>query len=412
MAQPRVLFTFYDSTSTKTLLPVAKKLDSVHTPFLYLNQPYFGATGAEKSGMPSHHDQTVYYASNYTTKESLLSLKRVSGSLGKIPKATIVTIEKHFANMFYDISNLFENINPDIIVTGHDAIPFLTPLIKYCCNNNIPTIVIQHGVNRSSLDVTESRGISNLNPDPDPQSWVAEILKRKIAFPDVAFTFCNPHVREVHAFGSFFTQRIRQLRAQPPTSFDTNIVTTGSTEYNPTETETIETDINTILFLSQWHYERGDWESAEQQWVSDTLKEVEKQNGASVVVRPHPKESKSKIHSFYDDFEIHDDGTLNNGINQHDAVISYDSTAVFPAVIFGKPLGILEPPWTTQSFEPFTHPYITKIGIDNYLINPKSATPGRQKDYLQKYCYIPGLDESNNYDSPVEYCTSRIMSYL
>ncbi|WP_206742058.1 hypothetical protein [Haloferax sp. ATB1] len=150
--------------------------------------------------------------------------------------------------------------------------------------------------------------------------------------------------------GDFFTERIRKLREQYPCNGAGTVTTVGYSEFNPGSIKPVETNAESALFLSQWQYEAGSWTEQQQKQLADILRTFQRKNNLNLRVRPHPKDSEEKISRFFNDFQLSRGAGLESDIENHDIVLTVDSTALLRAVLRGKVPGVIDLPWEQNTF--------------------------------------------------------------
>jgi len=129
-----------------------------------------------------------------------------------------------------------------------------------------------------------------------------------------------------------------------------------------------------------------------------------------VTVRPHPKASPKKINSLKNRLSVSESRSLAEDVSKHDVVVTVNSTAIFEAVIQGKHCCVLQLPWYGVEFEPFTHDHIGQLSTDSVDIADalSDRSVQTQKDYLQRFCYLPSTDGSDRADSSEELVALHI----
>lgn len=412
-SSPKVVFAVYDSTSARCLQPIANQMEN-KCEIEYLLLDNLLPRSSMKSEISEDEFQPYRRASHYVKSEFLQRLNNVEKPH---PIGTIIfqrIVEDNISpEISYDIPDYLSDSQPDIFITAHDQLPFLKHIIKESQRREFNSVLIQHGINRPDLeDPSNIPGVPNLlSPSRFPTFGPFEYLKRRIGFKYGAYLFCNPFIDEVYTFGEFFTKLLGELRTEYPCNGDTEITTAGTTEYDPGSVEDYSSDISSAIFLSQWQYEHDIWRKDEQEYISSFLKELANNTGIPITIRPHPKDSQSKISKFYSDFNISDKADIWEDIRSHDMIITIDSTAIFLGVLLGKSCGIIQPPWDNITFRPFTHPHIIQINDSTIDLRKSAAkrTCRTQISYLNECCFVPNQDKGSPFDSPTELITSSIL---
>lgn len=408
----RVIFAVYDSTTARCLQPVARSLPGrVDVEYLLLDELL--PRSAMGSSLSTEEFQPCRRASSYVNSELLQSLNEVENPH---PVGTIVSqrlIEDNISpQITYDIDGYLADADPDVFVSGHDQLPFIKHIIERSHKQDFRAVVVQHGINRPDLENPSSLpGVpSLLSPDVNPRCQLLERLKRRIGFRYGAFLFCNPYIDELYTLGEYFTKLIKNLRGSYPCFGKTDVVTAGSTEYNPSGVTEYQSEVSSALFLSQWQYEHNIWTAQQQSLIVRQLERIESETDISITVRPHPKDSKSKIESFFSQFATSTDSDLESDIAAHDAVLTVDSTVLYAGAIQGKVCAVVQPPWDEVTFRPFTHEHIIEVTDSNIDISAAGAERSveTQRSYLTECCYVPAFDPSCSYSSPVEFVSARI----
>lgn len=415
MTTPTIVFCLSESTSFRHLRPIARRFSSeAEIEFLFLDDVL--SRTSQNDEIPDPEVGTVRNGSEYLNSEFLAGINRIER---KQPLPEIILqriVEDNISpQLVYDLDGYIESVEPDLFVSGHDLMPFIKHLIECCYRRNIPTAVVQHGTNRPLLEHPGNMpGVpSLLTPSVDPSMNWFEYLKRRVGFSYGAFVFCNPYVSELYTFGDFFTELIETLRDGYPCFGHTDVLTTGAPEFNPGSVKQYSPEVNSILFLSQWQLELDEWKPDHQEQITTILDHLQ-HRGHPVTVRPHPKESADKIRKYFSPFEISDSNKLSDDIRAHDLVLTVDSTAIFDAVLQGNPCGILQPPWDSVSFPPFTHRHLVQIedGCEDIESLASERSSETQQDYLNEFCHVPAMDSSIPFDTPVEYIYERMKNLL
>jgi hypothetical protein len=414
MSTSKVIIAVYDSTTARSLKPLGERLsEQADVEYLLLDELLPRSSMDSEISVENFHPYKR--ASNYVNSNILQKVNEIERSY---PVAEIMIqrlIEDNITpEITYDINGYLEEVSPDVFVCGHDLLPFIKHIIKSSQTSHFKSVVVQHGINRPDLENPSTLpGAPNLlSPETDPNYRFLEKIKRRIGFNHGAFLFCNPYVDEVYTLGDFFTNLLVDLRDSYPCFGKTNVVTAGSTEYNPTGIQQYDPEISDAVFLSQWQYEHNIWNSKQQSYIVQKLKKVESQANISITIRPHPKDSDEKMKNFFPDFDISHEENLLKDVNNHDAVLTVDSTALYTGVIAGKVCGVLQTPWNEITLRPFSHEHIVQITPSRYDLRSsgRKRSNETQRSYLKECCFIPSLYSDNDYNSPVELVANRVKS--
>lgn len=412
MEASKVIIAVYDSTTARCLKPIGENLSrQVDVEYLLLDELLPRST--MDSNLSAENFQPCRRASNYVNSGLLQRINEVERSY---PVAEVMMqrlLEDNISpEITYDITGYLNDANPDVFVCGHDLLPFLKHIIRSSHSSDFKSVVVQHGINRPDLeDASTLPGVPDLlSPNTDPNNKFLEKIKRRIGFNYGAFLFCNPYVDELYTLGDFFTRLIGDLREDYPCFGKTNVVTAGSTEYNSTSIQPHDPEVSSAVFLSQWQYEHDIWDSEQQSYIVERLKQVEQESNIPITVRPHPKDSAEKMEEFFSDFEISYENRLSEDIDYHDAVLTVDSTALYTGVIAGKVCGIIQTPWNEVTLRPFTHEHIVQITSSQHDLKSggKQCSNQTQRSYLKECCFIPALYSDNDYESSIELVENRI----
>ena len=412
MSDRRISFAIYDTTSYQCLLPVAEAVsERAKVQFHYFDN----LLRTSKKELPHPDSFKTVDASEYIWNPIS---KRINQIERQQPIFSILfqrIIEDNISpRLSYNIDQYLQDTNPDVFVTAHDILPFIKHIIAESDFFDFKSLVIQHGINRPLLeDPSEVPGVPNLlTPSTNPQLKLFEYIKRKFGYRYGAFIFCNPYVDVMLTLGNFFTSRIESLRCSYPCFGKSDVETIGSTEMNPNTIRRYNPSIENALFLSQWQYEIGEWTQSQQRKICDTLSKFREKTDIPLTVRPHPKESSRKIDTFFKNFSISEESCLERDIENHDLIITVDSTALLEAVIQGKVPAVLHPPWKQVQFPPFSNEHILQISEDTKSVRSDAQERSKrtQQRYLDEFCYVPSTDESSDADSPVEAVSNKILS--
>jgi len=310
-----------------------------------------------------------------------------------------------FSDVIYGTAELLRETNPDVLVSGVDQPPFLRHFIHRAHSEGILTVTVQHGTYERALDpsLIEQR---LLFPNFSDKLPLFEKLKRRVGFRYGVTEYCNPYSDLVLTFGDFFSERIRSLRSEYPCSGDSDIITTGSPEYDASVVP-YKPRGESLLFLSQHKFEGGNWTWTTQMEIVDLLEEIDEH--MPVTVRPHPKESASKVKDVYGSFHISRNNTLSEDIENHDIITTVNSTAVFEGVIQGKPCGVLQVPNYPIEQAPFTDDHLIQIrpDVSDLTEAAKQRSEATQEAYLRRFCYMPQSGDVS-YDSSEELICATI----
>lgn len=412
MNKPKIVFAIYDRTSYRCLSPIASALsDEAAVEYLLLDD----LLKIARQPLPLEELKPYRRASDYVRHRFFEWLNDTQGrrAITKLIIQRIIEddISHHFA---YDIEGYIGDAELDLFVTAHDIAPFLKHLIEESHARDFKSAVIQHGINRPSLEnPSKIPGVPYfLTPTFGSDFNLNEYYKRKIGYSYGSVIFGNPYADQLYTFGEYFSEHMTKLRSEYPCFGKTNVITAGSPEFNPTKAETFNSEIKSALFLSQWQYENENWSDAEQNRIVERLSGIEEHNPFSITVRPHPKDSDKKMESFFQDFRISREKSLEDDIRSHDLIITVDSTALLRGVLDGKYCAIIQTPWDPITFPPFTHDHIIQITGDENVVQTDAVSRETQIDYLTKFCYVPSLDPDCPHTTPVELISEELLSLV
>lgn len=405
----KIVFALHDSVSYRCLKPIADALRT-RSEVEYILFDDLLKTG--KKQIPTSSLSKYRRAFDYVKHDFFRQLNSVDKQQPLLTIAVQRLIEDNISSKFaYEIDRLIRDTNPDVFVAAHDILPFIKHIIAESHRRDFSTAVVQHGINRPFLeDPTSVPGVPKfLTPSPG-KVGPYEYIKRRVGFRHGAFVFCNPYVDELYTFGDFFTKTIANLRSEYPCFGKTNVRTTGSTEYNPICIAPYNPGRKSALFLSQWQLENEEWSDHQQNKVVDRVERFERNTGVRVHVRPHPKDSKEKIDRYFSDFKTSNSPSLKEDIDQHDVILTVDSTAIFQGIIEGKVCGVVQPPWQRIHFPPFTHEHIIQIGSNEVKLDEeiKLRSHRTQRDYINRFCYTPDINDRCSATTPVELVAEAI----
>jgi hypothetical protein len=197
----------------------------------------------------------------------------------------------------FRINELFNDLKPNLLVSAVDQPVLVRHIITEAYRQNIPTAVVQHGFYEYAL--TPSR-VENglLSPTFSNRVSSLEKVKRRVAFRYGITEYTHPRVDILFTIGSFFANRIGRLRSEYPCSGHTELLTSGTPEFDST-VQAYNSTVTSVLFLSQQQYESGVWGWNKQERLMQCLASLDEET--PVTVRPHPKDSKKKcVHSTTD----------------------------------------------------------------------------------------------------------------
>lgn len=402
----QVVFAVHDGTTYRNLQPIAAALpETIDVEYLLLDRLF------DEDGVPATELRPHRRASEYVREEVFIRLNRRTRP-GRLPLEGIQWLldDVLTPRIAYRLGDYLADTKPDLFVCGHDRLPFVKHVIQRCNNKNIPTAVVQHGIQRMEYRPADSWVIEALRPTRSPRRQSFERAKRRILYQHGAYIFGNPNVDAVFTIGDFFSDQIRNARSEYPCSGHGTVTTTGYPEYSLTEMQPYDPDIENALFLSGWEYELGEWGEATERKIADRLHGIERANDIDVRVRPHPKDLDEKIDRFYDDFLISDVEDLEADIERHDFICTVYSTALLLAAAMGKACGVLRVGWDRNRFGPFDDDHVLEIHAETNEIprraSKRSATT--QAEYLRRYCYIPSAHAGTD-KTPAEYIASALL---
>ncbi|WP_128081474.1 hypothetical protein [Haloferax sp. ATB1] len=413
----KIVFSIYDTTTYRNLVPIAEELsEDYEVEYLLFDELLQSADPSKSSALPADELKPHRFADEYIRSKVATKFHETPRSKKKVAVQRIIE-DNISPQLIYDIHSYIKDTSMDVFVSGHDRLPFIKHVMKFSETADFKSIVIQHGINRPDLEFRNGQPVNRqglFRPSIEPQSWAIEKFKRRFGFNYGAFLFCSPYADEVLTMGDFFTERIRKLREQYPCNGAGTVTTVGYSEFNPGSIKPVETNAESALFLSQWQYEAGSWTEQQQKQLADILRTFQRKNNLNLRVRPHPKDSEEKISRFFNDFQLSRGAGLESDIENHDIVLTVDSTALLRAVLRGKVPGVIDLPWEQNTFSPFTHDHVLSIDSDFVDLEQQASklSETTQVDYLQRFCYVPSLDESSKFNTPREYLAAKITSDL
>jgi hypothetical protein len=405
----RVVFAVHDGTTYRNLQPIAAALpESFEVEYLLLDDLF------DEDGVPAGELRPHRRASEYVRDELFVRLNRRTRP-GRLSLEGIQWLldDVFTPRIAYHLDDYLADAKPDLFVCGHDRLPFVKHVIQRCNTQDIPTAVVQHGIQRMEYRPADSWVVEALRPTRSPRVQSLEKAKRRILYQHGAYIFCNPHVDTVFTIGDFFSDQIRRARSEYPCLGRGTVTTTGYPEYSLTEMGDYNPEIETALFLSGWEYELGEWGNSTEQQIVDLLRGVERANDIDVRVRPHPKDSAEKIDRFYSDFRISDVDDLETDIERHDFICTVYSTALLLAAAMGKVCGVLRIPWERNRFGPFDDEHVLAIDSDTNEIRRRASdrSTETQAEFLRQFSYIPSIHAGTE-KTPAGYIASELLEMV
>ena len=408
MKDETVVFVVEDATSYRCLEPIADRLAAENEiRFLFLDalfEPPNALLGEYK--FPKTEVDIPKADVSYPYVEMTEFLKIDYHLFKHLQPHYLNTITQRFVtDLLYDriyaFDDFFTQIDPSLVLSGVDHLPFLRHLIHEARQRDVYTAVVQQGVHRNHLDPEKvEQFLPHLAATYSPKyDWIEQI-KRDVFYRFGPTTYTHPHADIIFTLGDFFTRHIRQLRGQyrPDCS---EVITTGTPEFdNPVSEYSPETE--SVLFLGQQLFERREWWEEDEQRFHPFL---EKMNAETTFTyRPHPKSSTGKLENLPDEISISETPSLVNDINDHDVILTFFSTAIYQAIIQGKVAGIVQLPWFPVDFSPFTHDHLIQCAEPTMDFQKSARTRSKrtQLDYLDEFCYMPALDDSVKRDTSLE----------
>jgi hypothetical protein len=348
----------------------------------------------EKTGIPHEYSNV----SEYVNHPVFESTPKSWSTIRKIWQRTL--LDNISSKIAFDVDRCLAELDPDIIVTAGDQFPFVRHLIHYCHGTNRTTIAIQHGM--YGYDLSKSGGQSGFfEPKYGSDGALFERLKRRFGYRFGTGAYLNPYTDTVLTLGEFFRERIDDLRDEYPCFGHTELLTTGSPEYDG-NVKQYQPRAKSVLYLSVHKLEGGAWDADQHNQIIKRLASIN--DRYDLTIRPHPKEPSEKINQYYSEFEVSTENSLSEDVENHDVILTVDSTAILEGVIQGKVTAILQPPWKHKRFDPL---------VDEHMIQVTNATPDfeheaaarsvkTQREYLSRYCCMPSLEASIEVNSSVE----------
>lgn len=402
MKRKTAIFAVEDQTSFRALKPIANYIaPHFEVRILYLDSLFKNDNreiSLRREKIPFEGDDFT----NYVRFERFQTLPRSTPR--RILQRLLLDNISH--RITFKVDAYLNSVNPDVVVSAVDQVPFLRQLIVRAYHRDIKTVVLQHGTYERALDpelLKYKPFFPNATPEP---SWF-EYLKRRIGFKYGIGIYCNPYVDTLLTLGKFFTQRIKFLRSDYPDFGHTKIITTGSPEYD-SNVQSYNPKMESAIFLSQQQYEGGEWGWETQEKLIDVLDQINDQ--IPITVRPHPKDSIDKIENFSQYFTVSRNNCLLEDVKRHDIIISINSTALFEGIIRGKVCGTIQLPCYRVTQAPFTHNHLIQFGSD--LTNIEQAaemrSEGTQRDYFDQFCYMPSIVD-DGHESSLDLIVDKII---
>lgn len=391
-----ILFAAEDETSYSSLLPVAKALsEDVEVSFLRLDSMFESSRldiNLDPSPDFTHYDVQEYIQTDLNLFDQTFNARHapIRAAVQK------VFLDNLDSGRIYDIESLFEDSGADVFVSAVDQFPFIRSAIARAGSHDVRTVTIQHGAYYFPLQPSNFEARRGF-PSFQYRSPTLERLKRRMLWR-FGSEFCHPRTDHLLTAGTYYTERIQQLRR----SYDelskedftsTEVTTVGLCEYDDAVATYEGKNVKTVLFLSQQQYENGEWSWEQQQQLATFLGGLD--DYFEVTVRPHPKDPERKRELFDREVTVSSDATLAEDVERHDLIVTVNSTALYEGVLQGKPVGILQLPWYEVEFEPFIHEHVIQIRPEdiNTPERIQSAAQDRsditQNAYLTRFCYRP-----------------------
>lgn len=414
MSEQTVVFGVEDVTSYTALRPIAEALPAdVDVEFLFVDSLFQG---------PTSHDVTIPAATKarhehvnmpeYVRLDTPLFQHFPAGTARAITQKLLLDDVSY--QIGYDVRGYLDDVDPDAFVCAMDSLPFIRHVIVEAHDRDTTTMVLQHGLYPKNLSPTSIEGRNGaFSPAFGPRVGPAETIKRWLGYRYGITVYCNPYVDEVWTLGEFFTDRIAALREDYPCFGKTDLVTTGSPEYDGA-VEPYDGRTDSFLFLSQQQYEGGEWDDEMLGTAIDVLSTVDEQT--PVTVRPHPKDCQAKIDRYAEHFDVSGRDSLAADVAAHDVIATTHSTAVFEGVIQGKLCAKLDLPWENEhcppGFPAFSHEHL--VDVDGSGVDLDRAAAERsvetQREYLEQFCHMPAA--TGDHDSSLDAIMSRIEAAL
>lgn len=411
MSSKRAVFAVHDSTTRKNLQRIAEALpNSVSVEYLLLDRLFGEMPPLPHDELVPARDATDYTRSAFFER---INKRTRPGPLHK--EAFQRVLDDHISpHIAYNLRSYWEDARPDLFVCGHDRLPFVKHLIQMCHRRDVPSAVVQHGVQNLRPLSSDSRLLDYIRPSIDPLVPEFEVFKRWLLHSYGAYIFCNPYLDVVYTTGDFFTDEITYLRNGYPSFGKTDIVTAGYPEYDLQGIEEYSPEVETSLFLSGWEYEANEWDDETEQYIADQLRRIAEENDIEITVRPHPKDSPEKIERFYSGFQISDIEDLKTDIRRHDLILTVFSTGIMLGIAEGKVGGVLDVEWAQNHFEPFEDPHLLHMTASNVEVHERARRRSNetQERYLRRYCFIPALHSDSTAKTPAEYIASHLTTIL
>jgi len=396
----KIVLAIEDGTSHSLLKPLADDLSSWADVELLLLDSFFEADERDISISKDELEYPYRDVSDYIRHD----LFKSPPNSWTTPRAIgqRILLDNVSPQIAFDIDGFLYESDADVFVSGVDQFPFIRHVL-HRAPDNVITAVIQQGTYEYALNPKNLTG-RTFFPDLDSPNRVTERVKRQLGFRYGVTQFCHQYADFAFTMGSFFTETINGYRKLYNRD-ETEIVTSGTPEFDGPVSD-YEPEQESILFLSQQKYESGDWSWEDHEKTIDVLRSIS--GNIPVTVRPHPKDSERKIRSFERSFEVTRRTTLQEDVADNDIVLTPDSTAIFEGVIQGKTCGILQLPWCESDFEPFTHDHMVQVVDSSTGLLGTTKSVDSQRDYLDKFCRMPGEDRITDASSSCELISDRI----
>lgn len=222
------------------------------------------------------------------------------------------------------ITRVLEIENPKIVISPEEVSEFARLLFSCCIKRKIPVVAIQHGIFDTNLLCYHNKG---------------EVSTEKIS------SWLCPIPTKTCVYGDYYKKLLVEKNNYPTSS----VVVTGSQRFDRIFKQKFSKESfhkrHSIPFNKKIISYITSPTPFNEQMTSSLLEEIKKIPDAVVVIKIHPSENKEFYENIIKDVSsdaiVLDDADLYDVLNASDTVITYLSTAGLEAMLFRKPLAIL-----------------------------------------------------------------------
>jgi len=266
------------------------------------------------------------------------------------------------------VRHLMDHIRPDVLLIGHDCSTIDRLFIRHAHRTGAVVLLVQDGVLAATRRVAPltlpaiSRlcrgGLAILRSPSDTLERRLKYLWFEVVYGGIRLR--RPYGRGNWDWFAVFGEAVKDRLVLEGLSPD-RIVVTGSvkldalatvrrmrSERSQVSTPTKQSQVTTIVLLTQCFVEGGEWNSAQRRAFVDAVIQCANSTGAKLIVKVHPREKDVRVYqealeSARNGGQVYRDTSLADLFLECSVVVTVSSTAALEAMACGIPAILFEP---------------------------------------------------------------------